>query len=127
MSIRISAAILFMGLLGCSGSRPESASLGKAINDAAKENERLMGEIEQLKNQIAELKRAHLEVARTIESDRSISASARRNQDAYDRALAMRDLPFITSQIADGASVLAAIWLFEWRQAGRPQVCDSRF
>ena len=71
MSIRISAAILFMGLLGCSGSRPESASLGKAINEAAKENERLMGEIEQLKNQIAELKRAQSVVMEEKEQLRS--------------------------------------------------------
>src|SRR5438552_3397621 len=44
--------------LGCSGSKPEPASIGKAINDVAKENEKLMGEIDQLKNQIADLKRS---------------------------------------------------------------------
>jgi chromosome segregation ATPase len=80
---RVFIAVLFMGLLGCSGSKPESASFGKAINDAAKENERLMGEIDQLKNQIADFKRSQAVLVEENEQLRSkLDASTRRIEEA---------------------------------------------
>src|SRR5690348_577024 len=85
MSIRISAAILFVGFLGCSGSKPESASLGKAINDATKENVKLMSEIEQLKNQIGELKRAQSVVMEEKEQLRTKLDNSTRKIEEADR------------------------------------------
>ncbi len=74
---------IMVGLLGCSGSKPESASFGKAINDAAKENERLMGEIDQLRNQIAESKRNQGVLAEEKEQMRSkLDASTRKIEEA---------------------------------------------
>src|SRR5260370_2466321 len=74
---------VMVGLLGCSGSKPESASVGKAINDAAKENERLMDEIDQLKSQIVDLKRSQAVLAEEKEQLRSkLDASTRRIQEA---------------------------------------------
>src|SRR5947209_1488191 len=87
MAIRISIAVLFLILMGCSGSKPESASVGKTINDAAKENERLMGEIDQLKNQIADLKRSQAVLAEEKEQLRSkLDASTRRSEEAERKA-----------------------------------------
>ena len=75
--------LVIVGLLGCSGSKPESASVGKAINDAAKENERLMGEIDQLRNQIADLKRSQAVHADEKEQMRSkLDASTRKIEEA---------------------------------------------
>ena len=74
---------VMVGLLGCSGSKPEPASIGKAINDAARENEKLMGEIDQLKNQIADLKRSQAVHAEEKEQMRSrLDASTRKIEDA---------------------------------------------
>jgi chromosome segregation ATPase len=67
MAGRILIAVLLAGLVGCSGSKPESPSVSKAMNDAAKENERLMDEIAQLKNQISDLRRS--QAALTEEKD----------------------------------------------------------
>jgi len=75
--------LAMVALLGCSGSKPESASFGKAINDAAKENERLMGEIDQLRNQIADLKRSQAVHADEKEQMRSkLDASTRKILEA---------------------------------------------
>src|SRR5260370_22939170 len=82
-SVAFCSMLVIVGILGCSGSKPESASIGKAINDAAKENERLMGEIDQLKNQIADLKRSQAVHADEKEQMRSkLDASTRKIEDA---------------------------------------------
>jgi hypothetical protein len=35
------------------------------------------------------------------------------------------DSPMIARQVADAASVLASIWLYEWKQAGSPAACGD--
>ena len=75
--------LAMVGILGCSGSKPEPASFGKAINDAARENERLMGEIDQLKSQIADLKRSQAVHAEEKEQMRSkLDASTLKIEEA---------------------------------------------
>ena len=54
---RISGTLIVLVIAGCSSGKPEPASLGKALNEASKENDRFAAEITQLKSQIAELNR----------------------------------------------------------------------
>jgi len=89
---RFSVAVLFLGLVGCSVGKPESESLGKAVNDAYKENDRLNSEIDRLKTQIAELQRSHSVLAEEKEQLRSkMDASAQRIQEAERKTKIMTD------------------------------------
>ena len=36
-----------------------------------------------------------------------------------------RAQPMIAGQIARAASVLASIWIYEWKRAGSPVTCES--
>ena len=36
-----------------------------------------------------------------------------------------RAQPMIAGQIARAASVLASIWIYEWKRAGSPAACES--
>jgi chromosome segregation ATPase len=92
MPSRIFIAVLFLGLIGCSAGKPESESLGKAVNDAYKENDRLTGEIDRLKTQIAELQRCHSVLAEEKEQLRSkMDVSAQKIQEAERKTKMMTD------------------------------------
>jgi zinc dependent phospholipase C len=73
---------------------------------------------------IGELRHSNALVATTFDADRAARAEtgAKRGGD-FDRALMRRDLPMIVRQVAEAASVLASIWLYEWKQAGSPSAC----
>jgi hypothetical protein len=72
---------------------------------------------------IDQIKEANGYVAEVIEADRAVRAEGARGGFAYDRAIAGRELPLMQRQVASAASLLASIWIFEWRKAGSPPVC----
>ncbi len=78
---------------------------------------------------IAEIRDAHGLFHQVIRDDR-----VARDQDAYggpqyQRAMLREDGAMVAGQIARAASVLAELWLYEWRRAGSPSACGgvSRF
>ena len=73
---------------------------------------------------IGELRQSNPLVASTFDADRAARAEtgAKRGDD-FDRALMRRELPMIARQVAQASSVLASIWLYEWKQAGSPAGC----
>ena len=74
---------------------------------------------------IAEISRSHGLVGRITADDRAVRASGR-ERSAYANALFANDSALFTGQIADAASTLASIWLYEWKQAGSPNRCTAR-
>lgn len=73
---------------------------------------------------IAELDRSHALVAATMDSDRAArAASGAERGDDFNRALMQRELPMVARQVAEAASTLASVWLFEWNRAGSPGAC----
>jgi hypothetical protein len=75
-------------------------------------------------SEIGELRHSNALVATTFDADRAARAEtgAKRGGD-FDRALMRRELPMIARQVAEASSVLASIWLYEWKQAGSPAAC----
>ena len=73
---------------------------------------------------IDELKQAHPLVNQTIEADRLVRETSPRGP-AYTAALMAREQDMIASQLVSGASTLASIWLFVWRQSGSPSTCSA--
>jgi hypothetical protein len=73
---------------------------------------------------VGELRHSDALVSTTFEADRAARAEtgAKRGAD-FDRALMQRELPMIARQVAEASSVLASIWLYEWKQAGSPAAC----
>jgi hypothetical protein len=74
---------------------------------------------------IAELRQANGLVDQVIQSDRAVRATGVRSWDGYDSALMDRDRAMVSRQVADAASVLASIWLCEWKRADRPSACAT--
>jgi len=74
---------------------------------------------------IAEISRSHALVGRISADDRA-ARSAAGTGPAYGEALFADDAALFSTQIADAASTLASIWLFEWKQAGSPNRCAAR-
>src|SRR6266852_2449838 len=75
-----------VGLVGCSAGKPEPESLGKAVNDAYKENDRLTSENDRLKSQVVELKRSQAVLAEEKEQLRSkVDSSTRKIEEAERR------------------------------------------
>jgi len=73
---------------------------------------------------IAEIRRAHALIPAITQADRAARAAAPGDDyHAYDRALMAREAPLIAAQIADASSVLASVWLYEWKAAGSPIAC----
>jgi hypothetical protein len=68
---------------------------------------------------IEELRHSHLSVNDVIDADRASGDSITPSK-IREHALIEAERPFIASQLARGASLLASIWLFEWQQAGSP-------
>jgi chromosome segregation ATPase len=92
MAGRFSVVVLFLGLVGCSAGKSEPESLGKAVNDAYKENDRLTGEIDRLKTQIAELQRSQSVLTEEKEQLRSrMDASAQKIQESERKAKMVTD------------------------------------
>ena len=74
---------------------------------------------------IAEIRSANGLVEQTITTDRTLVAQYGRRGDAYDNALIRREGAMIAAQVAQAASVLASIWIYEWNAAGAPSVCGA--
>ena len=74
---------------------------------------------------IAELREAHALLPDVVAADRAARAAGS-DPALFDAALMNRERSLIVNQLADAASVLASVWLFEWSQAGKPSVCQQR-
>ena len=68
---------------------------------------------------IAEIRDSNSHITELLQDDRA----ARQSPD-YDAALMSRAQPMIAGQIARAASVLASIWIYEWKRAGSPAACE---
>jgi S1/P1 Nuclease len=73
---------------------------------------------------ISELRHSNPLVATTFDADRAARAeTGAKKGDEFDRALMRREMPMVAQQVAEAASMLASIWLYEWNQAGSPATC----
>jgi hypothetical protein len=73
---------------------------------------------------IAEIRRAEALIPAITQADRAARATAPPDDyHAFDRALMAQEAPLIAAQIADASSVLASVWLYEWKSAGSPSAC----
>jgi hypothetical protein len=73
---------------------------------------------------IAEIRRAHALIPAITQADRvARTTAAPDDYHAYDRALMAQEGSLIATQIADSSSVLASVWLYEWKAAGHPSAC----
>jgi hypothetical protein len=74
---------------------------------------------------IDELRQSNPLVSGTFDADRAARAEtgAKRGDD-FDRALMRREMPMIARQVAEASSILASIWVYEWKQAGSPAACS---
>src|SRR5665213_1524927 len=73
---------------------------------------------------IVELRQSNSLLAIVFDSDRAARAETETKRgDDFDRALMRREMPMVAKQVAEAASVLASIWLYEWNQAGSPAAC----
>lgn len=72
---------------------------------------------------IGEIRRANALVNQVVASDRAVRAEGYSRGYAYDEALMSSDKTMVVQQVADAASSLASIWLYEWDQAGQPEKC----
>lgn len=114
---------------------PQDRGIHARLEGAA---DRSVGEIEQLARPqvrvgkidsawsaaVGELRHSNALVATVIDSDRAARAETGKNGGYYfHRALMRRELPMIAQQVAESASAIASIWLYEWNQAGSPSTC----
>jgi hypothetical protein len=76
---------------------------------------------------IAEIRDSNSHIAELLEADRAARRQPSRARSAYDDALISRARPMIVGQIARAASVLASIWLYEWKRAGSPAGCAAAY
>lgn len=74
---------------------------------------------------IAEIRDANGLVGTVIRDDRAARDAGDYAGSAYQRAVMHEDAATYARQIARAASVLASIWLYEWRRAGSPATCAS--
>jgi hypothetical protein len=73
---------------------------------------------------IAELRESHALLPNVVAADRAARAEAT-SPRGFDAALMSQERGLIVNQIANAASVLASVWLFEWKSAGSPSVCSA--
>ena len=67
---------------------------------------------------IVELRHSNSLLTTVFDSDRAARAETdTKRGDEFDRALMRREMPMVAKQVAEAASVLASIWLYEWTQA----------
>jgi len=76
---------------------------------------------------IAEIRDSNSHIQELLEADRSARRQSSGGQSAYDDAFMSRARPMIVGQIARASSVLASIWLYEWKRAGSPPRCDAAY
>ncbi|HJU27533.1 MAG TPA: hypothetical protein VJ718_00070, partial [Candidatus Binataceae bacterium] len=69
---------------------------------------------------VAEIGRAHALAPEVIRSDRAARSQMAFGKRAYESALMRADSAMVAKQVADAASVLASIWIYEWKRAGSP-------
>jgi hypothetical protein len=74
---------------------------------------------------IAEMRESFGLVQTVIDADR-YARSHSSDPELYRKVLMKQQGGIIEHQLADAASVLAEVWLFEWRQAGSPKSCGAR-
>lgn len=73
---------------------------------------------------VSELGHSNALVASTIDADRAARAeTGTKRGEGFDRALMQRELPMVARQVAEAASVLGSLWLYEWKQAASPAIC----
>jgi len=75
---------------------------------------------------IAEIRDANGLVGEVIRDDRGARDAGDYGGHDYQRAVMREDAAMFAHQIARAASVLASIWLYEWRRAGSPATCAAR-
>jgi hypothetical protein len=75
--------------------------------------------------EIAEMKQSYGLVQPTIDADREARRAGYTSTEAYERALITEHGAMFATQVARGASALASMWIYEWKQAGSPERCSS--
>jgi hypothetical protein len=75
--------------------------------------------------EIAEMNQSYGLVQATIDADRSARGGGEASAAAYERTLIAEHGAMFATQIARGASALASIWIYEWKQGGSPNRCAS--
>jgi hypothetical protein len=73
--------------------------------------------------EIAEMKQSYGLVQAAIDADRQARRSGYASTDAYDRMFIKEHGAMFATQIARGASALASIWIYDWKQARSPDRC----
>ena len=76
---------------------------------------------------IAEIRDSNSHIPELLQADRAARRQSSGGRDAYDDALMSRARPMLAGQIARAASVLASIWLYEWKRAGSPPGCAAAY
>jgi hypothetical protein len=74
---------------------------------------------------IAEMRQAHGLIETVIDADRYARGHSS-DPEQYRELLMKQQRAMIERQLADAASVLAEVWMFEWKQAGSPHSCGAR-
>jgi Zinc dependent phospholipase C len=117
---------------GYRGDRGVHRRLERAVDESvATLGERARSEVhtEEINNVwtpvIAEIRDAHGLVGEAIRNDRAARDEGDFNGEPYRRELMHEEGAMVAGQIARAASVLGSIWLYEWRQAGNPAICQS--
>jgi hypothetical protein len=72
---------------------------------------------------IAEIRDANGLVGEVIRDDRAARDQGAYGRADYRRVMMQEDSAMYARQIARAASVLASIWVFEWKRAGSPSRC----
>ncbi len=86
-----------------------------------------VGAIESVWNETMDgLRQSNARLQEVEQADRAARASSLGDERRY-RAILIRDEgAMIASQIADSASRLSSIWIYEWNQSGHPAECTAR-
>lgn len=75
---------------------------------------------------VAEIRDAHGFVGAVIRDDRAAREAGDYSAGDYRHAVMNDDRAMFARQIARAASVVASIWVYEWRRAGSPSSCSSK-
>jgi hypothetical protein len=74
---------------------------------------------------IAEIRDANGLIGELIRDDRAARDQGDFRGGAYEDAMMREDAAMFERQIARASSVLASIWMYEWRRAGSPVSCED--
>jgi Zinc dependent phospholipase C len=75
---------------------------------------------------ISEIREAHELVGDVIRNDRAARDEGDFGGQRYRHDIIHAEGPMLAGQIARAASVLGSIWLYEWRRANSPAICQTR-